>query len=217
MINRKLAKILSKRYIILASMLFLAAFGLVFLPSHQKNETMTAERLLAKVINPERYITSDILADKIINKDPSIMLIDVREPDEFDKYSLPQAFNIPLSDILNSDYQGYLDQDQYDVVLFSNENFKADQTWLLLNRLGYKNLHVLNEGINGWYNTILNPPKPTEDMPNEAFELYSFRRAAGLHFGAGIVKVKERKVVKRTVKKVVPKKKKKKRKPEGGC
>jgi len=216
MINRKLAKILSKRYIILASMLFIAALGLVLLPSYQKNENITAENLLAKVINPERYIISDVLADKIITNDPSIILIDVREVDEFTKYTLPNAINIPLSDILNEDYQGYLDQDRYNVILFSNENFKADQAWLLLNRLGYSNLHVLNGGINGWYHTILNPPKPTEDMPNEAYELYNFRRAAGLYFGVGI-KAKERKVAKKVVKKIVPKQKKKKRKPEGGC
>ena len=216
MINRKLAKILSKRYIILASMLLIAALGLVLLPSYQKNENITAENLLAKVINPERYITSDVLADKMITKDPSIILIDVRGVDEFTTYTLPNAINIPLSDILNADYQGYLDQDQYYVILFSNENFKADQAWLLLNRLGYGNLHVLNGGINGWYHTILNPPKPSEDMPNEAYELYNFRRAAGLYFGVGI-KAKERKVVKKAVKKIVPKQKKKKRKPEGGC
>ena len=216
MINRKLAKILSKRYSILASLLFIAALGLVLLPSYQKNETITAENLLAKVINPERYITSDVLADKIINNDPSIILIDVREVDEFTKYTLPSAINIPLSDILNDDYQGYLDQDRYNVILFSNENFKADQAWLLLNRLGYSNLHVLNGGINGWYHTILNPTKPSENMPNEAHELYNFRRAAGLYFGVGI-KANEKKVVKKTVKKIVPKQKKKKRKPEGGC
>ena len=216
MINRKLAKILSKRYIILASLLFIAALGLVLLPAYQKNENITAENLLAKVINPERYITSDVLADNIITNDPSIILIDVREVDEFTKYTLPNAINIPLSDILNDDYQGYLDQDRYNIVLFSNENFKADQAWLLLNRLGYSNLHVLNGGINGWYHTILNPPKPSEDMPNEAYELYNFRRAAGLYFGVGI-KAKEKKVVKKVVRKVVPKQKKKKRMPEGGC
>ena len=216
MINRKLAKILSKRYIILASILLIAALGLVLLPAYQKNENITAENLLAKVINPERYTSADALADKIITKDPSLLLIDLREADEYNKYTLTQAVNIPFSDLLNPDYEGYLNQDQYDVVLFSNENFKADQAWLLLNRLGYKNLHVLNGGLNGWYHTILNPPKPSEDMPNEAYELYNFRRAAGLHFGVGI-KAKEQKVVQKVVKKVIPKAKKKKRKPEGGC
>lgn len=223
MINRNLAKILSKRYVILASLLFIAALGLVLLPPYQKNERVTAENLLAKVINPERYITSDILAEKIISKDPSIFLIDVRDSTEYEKYTLPGAINIPFGAILNSDYEGYLNQDQYDIVLFSNENFKADQAWLLLNRMNYKNLHVLNGGINGWYNTILNPPKPFENMPAEAFELYNFRQAAALYFGVGLPKEIIKEIKKVPVKKTAPKKvvvpikKKKKRKPEGGC
>ncbi len=216
MINRNLAKILSKRYTILASLLFIAALGLVLLPPYEENERVTAENLLAKVVNPERYITSDVLADKIISKDPSILLIDVREAAQYDKYTLPGAINIPLDSILNSENEGYLDQNQYDIVLFSNENFNADQAWLLLNRMAYKNLHVLNGGINGWYHTILNPPKPQENMPKEAFELYNFRQAAALYFGVG-VKAKKEDKQKVAAKRVVPKMKKKKRKPEGGC
>ena len=218
MINRSLAKILSKRYIILAALLLIAALGLVLLPSYQKNENVTAEHLLAKVINPERYMTQDVLADKIISKDPSILLVDIRKAAEYEKYTLPGALNIPFDSILNPDFEGYLNQDQYDIVLFSNENFKADQAWLLLNRMNYKNLHVLQGGINGWHNTILNPPKPTENMPAAEFERYNFRQAAALHFGVG-VKTKESKKVEKVAPKkvVVPIVKKKKRKPEGGC
>ncbi|EAR01349.1 rhodanese-like domain-containing protein [Maribacter sp. HTCC2170] len=221
MINRNLAKILSKRYIILASVMFILALGLLFLPTYEKNETITAEDLLAQVINPERYITSDVLADKIINKDPSIVLVDLRQEKEYSKYTLSNSINIPFENILNEDYEGYFDQDQYEIVLFSNENFTSDQAWLLLTRSGYKNLHVLKGGINEWYNTILNPSKPTEDMSNEAFVLRDFRIAAAQYFGVGI-KRPEQKVIKpkpkkKVVKKVVPIKKKKKRKPEGGC
>lgn len=219
MINRNLAKVLSKRYIILASVMFILALGLLFLPTYEKNETITAKDLLAQVLNPERYISSDELADKIINKDPSIVLVDIRSEKEFNDYSLPNSMNIPFDKILSEDYEGYLDQDQYEIVLFSNENLISDQAWLLLTRSGYKNLHVLEGGINGWYNTILNPPKPTEGMPKEAFILQDFRLAAAQYFGVGVKRV-EKEVVKpkkKVVKRVVPKKKKKKRKPEGGC
>ncbi|WP_282054903.1 rhodanese-like domain-containing protein [Maribacter luteus] len=218
MINRNLAKILAKRYIILASLLFIAALGLVLLPEYKKNEHVTAEDLLAKVVNPERYITVDILADKTISKDPSILLIDLRTPSEYGAYTLPGAMNIPFDKILEPDFEGYLNQDQYDIVLFSNGNFKADQAWLLLTRKNYKNLHVLNGGINGWYNTILNPPKPTENMPSEAFERYNFRMAAASYFGVGNNTGESAVADEPEARKVViPVMKKKKRKPEGGC
>ncbi len=220
MINRNLARILSKRYVILASVLFLLALGLLLLPKYEKNENITAKELLAQVVNPERYISADELADRMINKDPSIFLIDIRNEKEHNDYTLPNAINIPIEKLLEPDFEGYLDQDQYEIVLFSNENFKADQAWLLLTRLGYENLHVLRDGLNGWYHTILNPSEPAEGMPKDAFLTYNFRKAAAQYFGAGIVKYEEeikKPVVKRMVKKVVPVKKKKKRKPEGGC
>ena len=218
MINRNLAKILAKRYIILASLLLIAALGLVLLPAYQKNEHVTAEDLLAKVVNPERYVTSDDLAHKIIAKDPSILLIDLRDEEEYAEYTLAGALNIPFDAILNADYEAYLNQGQYDVVLFSNDDFKADQAWLILTRMDYKNLHVLKGGINGWYNTILNPPEPTENMAKGAFELYDFRKAAAMYFGVGIKQHDNVEQQDMTPKKVViPIVKKKKRKPEGGC
>ncbi|MBD0776321.1 rhodanese-like domain-containing protein [Maribacter sp. ANRC-HE7] len=218
MINRNLAKILANRYIILASLLLIAALGLLLLPAYQKNERVTAEDLLAKVVNPERYVTSDDLAHKIITKDPSILLIDLRDEKEYAEYSLTGALNIPFDAILNADYEAYLNQGQYDIVLFSNDDFKADQAWLILTRMDYENLHVLQGGIKGWYNTILNPPEPTENMAKEAFELYDFRKAAAMYFGVGIKQHNQVEQQDMTPKKVViPIVKKKKRKPEGGC
>lgn len=218
MINRKLAKILANRYVILASLLFIAALGLLVLPGYKKNERVTAEDLLAQVVNPERYMTSDELAEKIIAKDPSILLIDLRSENEYNEYTMPGAFNIPLDQILDPESEGYLNQDQYDIVLFSNQNLTADQAWILLTRKGYKNLHVLDGGINGWYNTILNPLKPTENMPKEAFDRYDFRLAAAMYFGVGGETLQEKDAKEEGSRKlVVPVMKKKKRKPEGGC
>ena len=233
MLNRKLVKFLSFRYIILASILIVLAGGLVLLPKYEKHEGITPEELLANAISPERYITTDELADKIINQDPTLLLIDVRDESAFKNYSLPGAINIPLKKILDEDSQPYLYQDEYDVILFSNDNFHSDQAWIICNRLDYENLHVLKGGINEWYNTIINPKKPTENMASNEFDLYSFRKAASMYFGVTYPeKVVKKTVVKKYVpkstatvkstpaeapKKVVPKKKKKKMPVEGGC
>lgn len=230
MVNRKLVKFLSLRYKILAGVLIVLAGGLVLLPKYEKHEGISPEELLSKTISPERYISTDELADRIINQDPSLLLIDVRDENAFKKYTLPSAINIPLNKVLDEDSEPYLYQDEYDVVLFSNDNFYSDQAWILCNRLGYENLHVLKGGINTWFNTIINPKKPTENMASTEFELYSFRQAASRSFGVVYPeKIKKKPVVikkTRTVntttpvatpKKVIPKKKKKKMPVEGGC
>jgi len=232
MLNRKLVKFLSFRYVILAFLLIVLAGGLVLLPKYEKQEGISPETLLSNAISPERYITTDELADRIINNDPSILLIDVRDENAFKKYSLPDAINIPLKKVLDEDSEPYLYQDEYDVVLFSNDNLKSDQAWILCNRLGYENLNVLKGGINEWFNTIINPKEPTENMASNEFELYSFRKAASMYFGVAYPeKVVKKTVVKKyipkttttktapvaTPKKVIPKKKKKKMPVEGGC
>lgn len=222
MINRKLAKASSFRYMILACILVLLAGGLVLLPKYQKHEGIKPQELLSRVISPERYISTDEVASIIINQDPSYLLIDVRDEESFKKYSLPNAVNIPLNKLLSEDFEAYLDQDSYDVVLFSNDNFYADEAWIICNRLDYQNLRVLKGGLNEWYNTIINPAKPSENMAAIDFELYSTRKAASMYFGVVYpeqVKKAPTPVVKKAAPKkvVVPVKKKKKMPTEGGC
>lgn len=221
MVNRKLAKISSYRYIILAAIFILLAGGLVLLPKHEKYEGIAPKELLSNVVSTERYISTDVLADKLINQDPSYLLIDVRDENSFKKYSLPNAINIPLGKLLDEESEVYLNQDAYNVVLYSNDHFYADQAWVLCTRLNYKNIHVLEGGINQWFNTIINPKKPLESMPAEAFKLYSFRKAASMYYGV-VYPEQVKKAPKPVVKKVKPKKvitvKKKKKMPaEGGC
>jgi len=218
MVKKKVAKVLALRYMILAGILIILAGGLVLLPKYEKHEGIKPEQLLSNVISPERYISTDKLADILINQDPSYLLIDVRDEESYTKYSLPNAINIPLKKLLSEDFEAYLNQDQYNVVLYSNDNFYADQAWIICNRLDYKNLNVLKGGINKWYKTIINPPKPTENMPAEAFELYTFRKAASMYFGVAYPEQFKAPVAKKVApKKVITVKKKKKAPAEGGC
>ena len=214
MINRKYLTVFSLKYVFFVTVVMLLTVGFISLPKSEENQKVNPEELLRNAINPERYVSTDELADRIISKDPSLVLIDVRDGEDFKKYSIPGAKSIPLRKILDKDSDTYLNQDRFDVVLLSNDNFYADQAWILCNRLGYKNLHVLQGGINKWFNTIINPPEPTEGMPTTAFEQYSFRKAASMFFGVAYPK----KIIEQPKpKKVVPVKKKKKMPIEGGC
>ena len=213
-------KILVKRsYQFLALILIILAGGLIVLPKQQKHEGIAPELFVKNMLSTERYINTDVLADRMVNQDPVLLLIDIRTREEFEKYSLPNAVNIPLSQIFNEELNPYLDQDVYDVVLFSNDNFTADEAWLIGNRMGYQRLYVLDGGLNAWFETIIEPELPKETMSREAFELYAFRKAAGKYFGVANDTVEIKTEVKKvpTPKKVVTKPKKKKKMPEGGC
>ncbi|MGI9531748.1 rhodanese-like domain-containing protein [Lutimonas sp.] len=216
----KTKKIVAKRsYQFLAVLLLILAGTLLFLPKNQKQEGISPELFVKNILSTERYIGPDVLADRMINEDPVLLLVDTRTFEEYQTFSLPNAINIPLTEIFSEELNPYLNQDIYDVVLFSNDNFTADQAWMLCNRMSYQRLYVLQGGINAWFETIIHPEAPAQTMSQEAFDLYSFRRAAGSYFGVANdtleIEIKPTKAT--PVKKVVTKPKKKKRMPEGGC
>jgi len=216
----KTKKILVKRsYQFLALILIVLAGGLLLIPKQQKHEGIRPELFVKNMLSTERYISTDELADRIVNEDPVLLLIDTRNTEDFEKFSLPNAINIPLSQIFDQELNPYLDQDIYDIILFSNDNFTADEVWLIGNRMGYQRLYVLEGGLNAWFNTIIKPESPKETMSRDSYDLYAFRIAAGKYFGVSndTLEIEIEKKKPKAPKKVVTKPKKKKKMPEGGC
>ena len=146
---------------------------------------LTADQLLEEVRGRQQLFSPDELADKLVNKDPTIQLIDVRDPDEFDKYSLPGAINIPLSDLLNAQWTDILNQDIKMNIFFSNGTVEANEAWMITRQLGYENNYILEGGLNYWVETIMNPLKPASTSPDEDIAKYDFRQAAGSALGGG--------------------------------
>ena len=80
----------------------------------------------------------------LVDKDPSLQLIDVRSTGEFEKFSLPGAINIPLENLLNPEFEDVLNQDVKLNVFYSNSSNVANQAWMITRQLGYKNNYVLD-------------------------------------------------------------------------
>jgi len=216
----KTKKILIKRrYQLLALILLILAGGLVLIPKHDKHEGIKPELFVKNILSNERYISTDILAERMISQDPSLILIDTRSAEAYQEFSLPDAVNIPLDKVFDENLNAYLNQDVYDIVLFSNDHFLADEVWMMGNRMGYQRLYVLQGGLNEWFKTIIHPKYPSQTMSQDAFDLYSFRMAAGRYFGVAndTLEIKQKVIRKAKPKKVVTQPKKKKKAPEGGC
>ena len=186
----------------------------------QENTTqqykLTANEMLKEVQYGSELIHPDELADWLINNDPSIQLIDVRSPEEYEKFSLGNAINIPLSDILSDDWVDYLDQGIKMNILYSNGSTNSNEAWMILRQLGYENNYVLQGGLNYWVETILNPQTPKSTDPNDEIAKYDFRKGASQYFGGAAISSASSSSSS-TAKKPAIKRKKKKKAPEGGC
>ena len=159
--------------------------GLLFIPDPDHTEELSPQKILLDINDDSRFWSTDLIADKIIKQDPSLLLIDVRGEAQYEYFSLQGALNIPLENILDPEWKDYFEAEDYDIVIYSNSDVYADQAWIILKRLNYKNIRVMKGGLNHWAETIMQPPAPKESDPQEAFELYNFRRAACKYFGGG--------------------------------
>ncbi|MFZ4522262.1 MAG: rhodanese-like domain-containing protein [Bacteroidales bacterium] len=170
----------------LTLVLLILALVIAFVPQNTTRPyKLTAEQLLAEIRTGTQFISPDEVADKIIQKDPSIQLIDVRNPREFDLFSLPGAINVPLQDILAEKNTDVLNQSTKMNILYSNGSTEANEAWLLTRQLGYQNNYVLQGGLNYWMETILNPTRPVTVVSNDELARYDFRKAASNALGGG--------------------------------
>ena len=146
---------------------------------------LTPNELLEHMNSGMQYFSPDEVAHMIVSKDPSLLLVDVRSEDEYEKYHLPGAINIPLSSLLEDQWKDYLHQDLRYNVFYSNSTVNANQAWMLTRQLGYENNYVLQGGLNYWVETIMNPTAPKSTSPNEEMAKYDFRKGAGQALGGG--------------------------------
>lgn len=204
---------MNRNYIILAVLFIILAGGYFFLPEKENIKQIHPEDLMYNIVQTSRFVTTDQVAEMIIEGDPTLELVDVRPTDEYEAFTLPGAVNIPLDSIMAEGYQDYLGIEDMNVVFFSNDDIKADQMWVIAKRLGYNSLYVLDGGLNCWIKTIIQPEAPAESASKTEFELYDFRRGASMYFtGAEIATPEEG-----TRTSVNVKRKKKSTVAEGGC
>ncbi len=204
--------------LILTFVVGLLGMVLAFVPENTTQPyKLTATELLDEVRSGSEVISPDELAQWLVEQDPSIRLIDVRNPSDYEAYHLPEAINIPLDVILTEQFEAYFDQDIKMNILYSNGTVAAQQAWMILRQLGYENNYVLQGGLNYWTETIMNPQAPSNLSPNEEIARYSFRKGASQALGGA--SVQSTSITTDQAKSAKPPliRRKKKKAPEGGC
>jgi rhodanese-related sulfurtransferase len=200
--------------------LFIIPMGLIIaaVPQNKTNPyKLTAEEVLNEANTRNQFVTADVVADMIVKKDPTLRLIDLRSQEEFEKFSLPGAINIPSTSLLSKEYSDILNQDVKMNVFYSNGTLAANEAWMITRQLGYTNNYVLEGGLNYWFDTILNPQKPASVNSDEEFAKYDFRKSAGQALGGGGLTVQASSDQGSAAAKPAVKPVGKKKKASGGC
>lgn len=176
---------MNRKYLFLSILLVGLGVIMAFLPQKKYMIEISPNNLLLELGDDTRYVSTDEVAHFLIEADPQVQLIDVRSVEEYSKYSLPGAINIPLDSILNPNIEGYFYQEGMKTVFFSNGTVYASQAWMLYKRKAVKNIYIMKGGLNEWVETILRPKMPDATASQDAFNLYETREAASQFFGGG--------------------------------
>lgn len=182
---------MNKAYYTLAVFLLLLGAGLFLLPERDHPDEVSPRELLSDLRNPSRFISTDKVAEMLIDKDPTLVLVDVRDMYDYFDFSLPGAHSIPLEEILLYDWVDSLSFEESKVVLFSNSDVKAEQAWILLKRQNHDNIHVMKGGLNAWFETIIRPTAPPETASDDEIDLYQFRKGASIYFTGGTAAIEQ--------------------------
>jgi len=196
-----------------ATVLIVTGAFLAFSNLNVPNTEIKPENLVRTLERNENYYSVDKIAEQIISKDPLLQLVDIRSEEEFNKFSLPGAINIPLGKLLDETNLDYINQEVYNTVFYSNGTTDAMVALMVVTRKGYKNNYVMKGGLNQWVEKILRPKHEGNfDVVND--ELYQFRKGAQAYFGGGSATPTVNESAPKTKKKIV---KRKKKAVSGGC
>jgi len=127
---------------------------------------------LSTVGNSDKISVTD-LADWIIKNKADFELVDLRDENKFNEYSIPVAQNIPLPQLASSD----LLRNQK-IILFSDDNVASSQAWFLLKSKNYKGVYILDGGLSAWKDKVLFPKAPVNGTKDELAEFEKMKEVA---------------------------------------
>jgi rhodanese-related sulfurtransferase len=190
---------MNKRYLMLALLAVAVGAGILLMPETSRVKEMNPQQLLNAIDDPSRFLSTDLITDRLVKKDPVLLLIDVRPLKQYKAFSIPGSVNIPIDSLLTSSTRNILSNKDRDKVFCSNSDLTADQAWILARRSGFESIFVMQGGINQWFNDIVKAEEPAPTEPSENIALYHFRKAASQHFfGSPDVKAEVAPVPKKT-------------------
>ena len=173
---------MNRNYIVLVIIAIGLAIGILLMDNTERINEIDPETLAVNYNDPSRFLSIDEVTDRLVRKDPGMLLIDVRPADQFKLFAIPGAINIPVDSLLTSSTLDLMSMDEMDKVLYSNSGVTSDQAWLLMERLDMPAVFVMEWGVNNWFKNIVQSTEPSAIASQDDFDVYSFRLAAKQYF-----------------------------------
>ncbi len=161
--------------------IFALALGFIAIfagnPQSKNRTTVDTKELAAQIASDNDKISATDLADKIVKGESDFRLIDLRKESEFNKYHIPLAENLRVTDFNDIDMPR---NEKY--YLISDNDILTGQAWSLLKARGYIAVYVVTGGISNWEDCILFP-KLSADASAEEIAKFNKIKEISKFFG----------------------------------
>ena len=179
---------MEKKYTYLPVLMIFLALLLVILPKKDDKKEIDPRILLNLIVEKSRYLSADQITHRIIENDPTLLLIDLRPAEQFKKFALPGSVNLHPDSLRSKSTIELFKQPGKDKVLYAESDLVAKKAWLICSRYGLSRMYLMKGGMEEWSNTILKEQIPSVTASTTDLELISFRNAAHQYFtGEGSV------------------------------
>ncbi|KKR96833.1 MAG: Rhodanese domain repeat protein [Candidatus Uhrbacteria bacterium GW2011_GWF2_41_16] len=157
---------------IMSVLLLALSLGLNFTSSKtaaaQLSDTSSSEaQLLESIDKAQDHIEPEELAQRII-QGQDIIVVDVRPADEYNKFHIRNAMNIPL-EALHQELDSFKNKSM--IILYSNGMTHPAQARDSLYRSGFTNVYLLTDGLNGFIDRCLKPISLRNEPLSEDMDL----------------------------------------------
>lgn len=164
------------RYAVASLVPFIALAVIAFVPNKQE----MVEHKVMDVKNQEKCLTQEIdadkLADEIVNHYYQLNIIDVRSKEEYEKYHLPLAINIPIEEISDRKWEATFKQKIRTNVFYANDEKLAIEACLRAKYAGNSKYFILKQSAAEFHDLFSNVVMPDLATANKHdMDLYHFR------------------------------------------
>jgi rhodanese-related sulfurtransferase len=141
----------------LSAILLSMGLILALLPlSSNRSFNTRPDKVLEEALDLNTYLTADQVARLVVSEDKTIQLIDLRSNEEFNRFNIPGAINVPYNKFLDKDPESILNNKESRYIFYSNGDLFSNYALILARGLRYNNTYVLKGGLNEWFSSVMN-------------------------------------------------------------
>lgn len=150
-----------------------------------------------------KTMSVDELAYRLMRDDTKLQIFDFRSLEEFKKQSLPGSTSFTFDNLFEKEPSNILNVRGKINLFLADDEFKQRQYAIIANRLGFKNVEILEGGLKKFDKDILNFDKSIVAKNKNQEDTYRFRTKASSIIPVLIKENKSAGPVKKTQKRVV--------------